>query len=221
MQGGRESRCKKPCLNLNRQDRHARPLDAGEKVMPNRKLRYGLFTAGLLLEGFSFLVCWGNALTLEGRSESLEKLCIAGTIVGSVIACLAVITSAVMSRRFVPLAAVVLGGVVGALAGRSLFRLGYENGSIEWMLGLCIAPIGMWLGWLGGASGNRSVVGAALGGAVSATVAALVFPMLFNREGPPINDYFYMLFGLLVGGILGSLLGAFIGWSRSGQGQVR
>jgi hypothetical protein len=189
--------------------------------MPNRTLRYGLFTAGLLLASFSFLVCLGNALTLEGRSEAVEKLCIVGTVAGSIIAGLGIITGAVMSRRFVPLAAVIMGGLVGALAGWSLFRLGGAESLFEWLLALCIAPIGMWLGWLGGASGNRSVVGAALGGAVSATVAALVFPMLFNREGPPINDYFYMLFGLLVGGILGSLLGAFIGWSRSGQGQVR
>jgi hypothetical protein len=189
--------------------------------MPNRKLRYGLFTAGLLLEGFSFLVCWGNALTLEGRSESLEKLCIAGTIVGSVIACLAVITSAVMSRRFVPLAAVVLGGVVGALAGRSLFRLGYENGSMAWMLGLCIAPIGMWLGWLGGASRHRVVAKASLGGAVGALLAALAFPNLFDREVRPLNDDFWTLIGLFMGGVVGTLLGAFIGWARSGQGQAR
>ena len=189
--------------------------------MPNRKLRYGLFTGGLLVAGFSFLVCWGNALTLEGRSESLEKLCIAGTIFGSVIACVAIITGSVMSRRFVPLATVILGGLAGALVGWSLFRLGGAESLFEWLLALCIAPIGMWLGWLGGASGNRGVVGAALGGAVSATVAAIVFPMLFNREGPPINNYFYVLIGLLVGGILGILLGGFIGWSRSRQGQFR
>jgi hypothetical protein len=189
--------------------------------MPNRKLRYGLFTGGLLVAGFSFLVCWGNALTLEGRSESLEKLCIVGTIAGSIIAGLAIITGAVMSRRFVPLAAVILGGLAGALAGWSLFRLGGAESLFEWLLALCIAPIGMWLGWLGGASGNRVVAGAALGGTVSATLAALVFPILFNQEGPPINNYFYMLFGLLVGAILGSLLGAIIGWSFRRQAQFR
>jgi hypothetical protein len=195
--------------------------NAGVRVMPNRKLRYGLFTAGLLLAGFSFLVCRGNALTLEGRRESLEKLCIAGTIVGSVIAGLAVITSAVMSRRFVPLAAVVLGGVVGALAGKSLFRLGYENGSMEWMLGLCIAPIGMWLGWLGGASRHRVVATASLGGAVGALLAALAFPNLFDREVRPLNDDFWTLIGLFMGGVVGILLGGFVGWLRSEQAQVR
>lgn len=82
------------------------------------------------------------------------------------------------------------------------------------MLALCIAPVGMWLGWLGGASGNRVLVGAALAGPVGAMIAGLAFPILFNREGPELENYFEALIGLLIGGFVGSLMGAFIGWSR-------
>jgi hypothetical protein len=79
---------------------------------------------------------------------------------------------------------------------------------MEWLLALCIAPIGMWLGWLGGASGNRRVAGAALGGTIGATLAAVAYPILFNWEGPSLNNYFWILDGLFIGGFVGSLVGA-------------
>jgi hypothetical protein len=69
-----------------------------------------------------------------------------GVVAGSTIAGGAIIAGALMSRRFVPLAAVIMGGFVGALAGWSYYRLGGGTSIMEWMLALCIAPIGMWLG---------------------------------------------------------------------------
>jgi hypothetical protein len=161
----------------------------------------------------SIFLCIAKAL--EIRESFL------GVVAGSTIAGGAIIAGALMSRRFVPLAAVIMGGFVGALAGWSYYRLGGGTSIMEWMLALCIAPIGMWLGWLGGASGNRVVVGAAVGGAVGALLAALAFPILINMEGPPIDNNFWALVGLLVGGFLGSLLGAFIGWSGSGRDRYR
>jgi hypothetical protein len=178
-----------------------------------RTLRYGMFVAGLLLAAMSFLLCIGKALAM--RDSFL------GVVAGSTIAGGAIIAGALMSRRFVPFAAVIMGGFVGALVGWSYYRLGGGTSIMEWMLALCFAPIGMWLGWLGGASGNRVVVGAALGGAVGAMLAALAFPILFNMEGPLIDNNFWALIGLLVGGFLGSLLGAFIGWSGSGRDRYR
>jgi hypothetical protein len=168
-----------------------------------------MFVTGLLLAAMSLFLCTGKALDM--REGFL------GVVAGSTIAGGAIIAGALMSRRFVPLAAVIMGGFVGALAGWSYYRLGGGTSIMEWMLALCIAPIGMWLVWLGGASGNRVVVGTALGGAVAAMLAALAFPILFNMEGPPIDKNFWALVGLLVGGILGSLLGAFIGWSGNGR----
>jgi hypothetical protein len=172
-----------------------------------------MFAAGLLVATVSFLLCFGNALAGEGAREEITRVAALGVVGGSTVAGGAIITGAVMSRRLVPLAAVIMGGLVGALAGWSFFRLGGAETIMEWLLALCIAPIGMWLGWLGGASGNRVVAGAALGGGVGATLAALASPILFNMEGPPINNYFYILVGLPLGGFPGSLLGAFIGWS--------
>jgi hypothetical protein len=176
-----------------------------------------MFVAGLLVAALSFLLCFGNALAGEGAREETTRATFRGVVGGSGIAGGAIITGAVMSRRFVPLAVAIVGGLVGAVAGRSLYRLGVGESIMEWMLALCIAPIGMWLGWLGGASGNRVLVGAALGGAVGAMLAALAFPNLFDREVRPLNDDFWALSGLFIGGVVGSLVGASIGWSRSGK----
>jgi hypothetical protein len=134
-----------------------------------------------------------------------------------------IVMGAVMSRRFLPFAAIIMGGVAGAAGGWSLGSLLFGGGTSlsEWMVAVCLTPVGMWLGFLGGASGSRVAVGAAVGGAIGAMLGALAFPILFNIEGPPTNNAFWALFGLLVGGFLGTLLGAFIGWSRSKQGIVR
>jgi hypothetical protein len=172
-----------------------------------------MFVAGLSVATMSFLLCLGNALVGEGAREEITRVAALGVVGGSAVAGGAIITGPVMTRRLVPLAAVIMGGLVGALAGWSLIRLGGAHTIMEWLLACCIAPIGMWLGWLGGASGSRVVAGAALGGGVGATLAALAFPVLFNMEGPPLNNYFYILVGLPLGGFPGSLLGAFIGWS--------
>jgi hypothetical protein len=169
----------------------------------------------------SFLLPFGKALVGEVPREETTMASFLGVVGGSTIAGGAVITAAVMSRRFVPLAAVIMGGLAGAVAGRSFYRLGCITSIREWMLALCIAPIGMWLGWLGGASRNRVVVGAALGGVVGALLAALAFPMLFDREGPAINNDFWALSVLFIGGFIGSLVGASIGWSRSGKDRRR
>ena len=189
--------------------------------MGYRTLRYGLFVIGLLVAAMSFLLCFGNALVGEGAREDITRAAALGVVGGSAVAGGAIITGAAMSRRLVPLAAVIMGGLVGALAGWSFFRLGGAHAIMEWLLALCIAPIGMWLGWLGGASRNRVVVGAALGGVVGALLAALAFPMLFDREGPAINNDFWALSVLFIGGFIGSLVGASIGWSRSGKDRRR
>jgi hypothetical protein len=141
-----------------------------------------MFVAGLLVVALSFLLCFGNALAGEGAREETTRATFLGVVGGSGIAGGAIITSAVMSRRFVPLAVAIVEGLVGAVAGRSLYRLGVGESIMEWMLALCVAPIEMWLGWLGGASANRVVIGAALGGGIGATLAAVAFPILFNKE---------------------------------------
>jgi hypothetical protein len=173
-----------------------------------------MFVAGLLVAATSFLWCFGNALVGEVPREEPTTATFLGVVAGSTIAGGAILTGAVMSRRVVPLASVIVGGLGGALAGRSLYRVGYVGESRAWMPALCIAPIGMWLGWLAGASRNQVVAGAALGGAVGALLAALAFPNLFDREVRPLNDDFWALSGLFIGGFVGSLVGAFIGWSH-------
>jgi hypothetical protein len=183
--------------------------------MGYRTLRYGMFVAGILLAGMSLLLAIGNGLAGEGAREEIMRAASVGVVCGSIIAGGAIFAGAVISRRFVPLAAVIMGGLVGAITGWSLERLGGAHSVFEWMLPLCVAPVGMLLCWLGGAGGNRVVVGAALGGAVGALIAALAFPILFNREGPELENYFEALLGLLIGGFVGSLVGAFIGWLQS------
>jgi hypothetical protein len=69
-----------------------------------RTLRYGMFVAGLFVAGVSLLVCIGNDLALEGRSGSIAMLSILGMIGGSIIAGVAIITGALMSRRVVGIA---------------------------------------------------------------------------------------------------------------------
>jgi hypothetical protein len=120
-----------------------------------------------------------------------------------------------MSRRFVPLAVIMVGGLAGAAGGWVLGSLMFAGGSLnlEWWLAVCCAPIGMWLGWLGGASRSRVAVSAALGGTVGALLGALASPILFNRDGPPANNEIWALAGLLGGAIFGSLFGALIGRS--------
>jgi hypothetical protein len=177
--------------------------------MRYRTLRYGMFVVGLLLAAVSFLVCLGNSMMLEGRKDSIDRFSILGMIGGSTLAGIGIIMGAVMSRRFVCVAVVIMGGLVGAAGGWSLASLMTLNS--EWILAVCLFPIGMWLGFLGGVSGSRAVVGSAVGGTVGALLAALAFPILFNMEGPPINNGFWALSGLLIGGFLGTLIGAFIG----------
>ncbi len=186
--------------------------------MAYRAVRYGMFAAGLVVAALSFLRCFGNALAGEGARDEVTRATFRGVVGGSAIAGVAILTGAVLSRRLVPVAAALLGGLAGALAGWWLYSLVVgTSGLFEGMLALCLAPVGMWLGWLGGASRNRAVAGAALGGAVGAVLGALVFPTLFNSQGPPINDDFGALAGLLLGGILGSLVGAPVGWSGAGK----
>lgn len=92
--------------------------------MGYRTLRYGFFVAGLLLAALSFLVCFGNALAGEGARDEVTRARFLGLVVRSVVAGGAVLAGAVMARRLVPLAAAILGGLVGALAGWLLYRLG-------------------------------------------------------------------------------------------------
>ena len=122
--------------------------------MGYRTLHYGLFAVGLFLAGVSFLVYLGNALALEGASNRMARLAILGMIGGSSIAGVGSITGAVMSRRFVTLAAVIAGGLAGAGGGWLLGSLLFPGGNwyLEWMVAVCFIPIGMWLGWLVGAS---------------------------------------------------------------------
>jgi hypothetical protein len=201
----------KPAWNCQRQ----------ERVMPMqyRVLRYGFFTAGLVLAGFGFLVCLANAMALEGGSESVERLGIFGNIAGSIIAGSVILVGAVISRRLLPLVVVVTGGLSGAAGGWFVGELLFPR--FNWLVAGCLAPIGMWLGWLGAASRSRGAVGAALGGTVGALLGALAFPILFNMEGPPMANVFWALAGLLIGGLVGILLGVFVGWSRTEQEQLR
>jgi hypothetical protein len=187
--------------------------------MRYRALRYGFFVAGLVVAALSFLMCFGNALAGEGARDEVTRATFLGVVMGSAVAGGAVLSGAVMARRLVPLAAVIIGGLASALAGWSRYRMGVGESVMEWMLAPCIAPVGMWLGWLGGASGNRVVAGAALGGAVGAVLAELAFPRLFDRDVRPLNDDFWALSGLLVGGITGGFVGAFVGRSHGEKGR--
>ena len=117
--------------------------------MGYRTLRYGIFVAGFLLAGMSFLVCWGNALAMEGWSESVEKLGILGVLGGSIIAGFGIMFGVVMSRRFVSLAVVVAGGFAGAVGGWLLGSLLFPR--LAWTAAVCLTPLGMWLGFLTGA----------------------------------------------------------------------
>lgn len=179
--------------------------------MGYRALRYGLFVIGLLLSAMSLPLFYFPG---EGAREEIRRPAVVGVVGGSAVAGVAILTGAVMSRRFVPLAAVIMGGLVGASAGWLLFRLGGAHSVVEWMLALSLAPVGMWLGWLGGGSRNRVVVGTALGGEIGAMIAALGIPMLFNSGGPELENYFEALVGLFIGGLVGSLVGALVGWSH-------
>jgi hypothetical protein len=180
--------------------------------MQYRVLRYTIFVTGLLLAGLSFLLCFGNALTGEGRSESVENAALIGMGVGSVLSAAAIIAGAAMARRFLPLAASVMGGLAAGIGGYSLWSLNGGTSIFEWMLAGFFAPIGMWLGWLGGASRSQAVVGATVGGAVGAVVAGIAFRVLFNMDDP-IHDGGNALFGLIVGGVCGIVPGAVLGWA--------
>ena len=184
--------------------------------MQHRLLRYGFFTAGLMLAGLGFLVCLGYALALEGGSEGVERLGILGTIAGSTIAGSVMLVSAAISRRLLPLLAVIMAGLAGTAGGWFVGEILLPR--FNWLVAGCLAPIGMWLGWLGAASRSRGAVSAALGGTVGALIGALVFPILFNMDGPPLINVFWALAGLLIGGLLGILLGVFIGRSHTEQG---
>ena len=121
--------------------------------MGDRTLRYGRFVIGLLVAALSFLLCFFPG---EAAREEFTRASFLGVVAGSAIAGGAIITGAVRSRRIVPLAAVILGGLVGAYAGWSLWRLGGAESIVAWLLALCFAPIGMWIGWLGGGERQQS-----------------------------------------------------------------
>jgi hypothetical protein len=144
-------------------------------------LHYGIFVAGLLLAGLSFLVVCGTSLALEGRSESIEKVGFLGMIAGSILACVGIIMRAVMLRRVVPFAIVFTGGLAGAVEGWLLGSL-LVNGAnwtlerimagfpipegqwyLEWVMAVCLTPYGMWLVLIAGA---RKAVWIFLGGLV-------------------------------------------------------
>jgi hypothetical protein len=144
-------------------------------------LLYEVFVAGLLLSGLGFLVVCANSLALEGRSESIERVGFGGMIAGSLIACVAIILRAVMLRRVVPFAFVIVGGLAGAVEGWLLGSL-WVNGAnwtpewimasfpipedpwyLEWVLAVCLTPCGMWLVLVAGA---RKAVWVFLGGLV-------------------------------------------------------
>jgi hypothetical protein len=105
-----------------------------------------------LLAGVSFLVYLGNGLALEGASGGVARFGILGMVGGSVVAGAAVILAVVPSRRFTPLAIVLAGGLAGGAAGWLLGSLMFYGGRyhLEWMMALCLAPVGMWLGSLAG-----------------------------------------------------------------------
>jgi hypothetical protein len=50
---------------------------------------------------------------------------------------------------------------------------------------------------------------ATVGGAIAALAAEVVFPLVFNIDGPPLNNGFYALTGLIVGGVCGIVPGLF------------
>jgi hypothetical protein len=113
-------------------------------------LRYGIFALGLSLAGVSFLVYLGNALALERASRNVARSGILGMIAGSVIAGAGIILAAVLSSRLVPLASVIVGGLAGSAGGWLLGSLLFHGGNwnLEWMVAVCLIPIGMWLGLL-------------------------------------------------------------------------
>jgi hypothetical protein len=135
-----------------------------------RLLHYGVFVAGLLVAGLSFLVACANSLALEGWSESTDKVGILGMIGGSIIACVGIMMRAMMSRRVVPFALVLTGGLVGAVEGWLLGSL-FVNGAswtlerimadfpipedrrwyLEGVFAVCLAPYGIWLVLIAGA----------------------------------------------------------------------
>jgi hypothetical protein len=125
--------------------------------MGSRTLCYGIFAVGLFLAGVGFLVYLGNALAMEGASGSIARLGILGMIAGSIIAGVGIITGAVMSRRFAPLAVVIGGGLAGAAGGWLIGSLLFPGGNwnLERMVAVCLTPIGMWLGLLAGGRGSR------------------------------------------------------------------
>ncbi len=153
-------------------------------------------------------------MLLEGRIATLETLSLLGMIAGGIIAGLAILVGALRSRRFVPLVVVLLGGVAGVVPSW------WVANWWSWPLAVFLSPVGMWLGWLGGASRSRTAVGAAVGGTVGAAQAALAFPTLLRTGGYPDNA-FWALSGLPLGGCVGILLRGSVGWLRNEQSQCR
>ncbi len=118
----------------------------------NRRARYGIFAAGLFVAAVSFLVYLVNASTMEGASDSLATLAMLGMIAGSIIAGVGILMGAAMSRGLGPVAIVLAGGLAGATAGWFLGSFMFSGGrwNLEWMMAVCFAPVGMWLGLLAG-----------------------------------------------------------------------
>jgi hypothetical protein len=80
--------------------------------MRHKLLRYSVFAIGLLLASMSFLLCLGNALTGEGRSQGVENAALIGMGLGNLLASSAILVSAVMARRRLPLAVSVIGAAI-------------------------------------------------------------------------------------------------------------
>jgi hypothetical protein len=115
-----------------------------------RAVHYGIFVAGLLLAGVSFLVYLGNAMALEGASRTIARWAVLGMVGGSILASAGVVIAAA-PRRSVALA-FLAGGLAGAAGGWLLGSLVFPGGNwyLEWMVAVCLTPIGMWLGLLAG-----------------------------------------------------------------------
>jgi hypothetical protein len=123
-----------------------------------RGVRYGVFLSGLLLAGASFLLYLGNALAMEGSSESLEWAGIVGMIVGSIIAAAGLGGRMTRDQRHGPPVRILAAGLVGGVGGWLLGSLLFPGGRypLEWMLAVCFVPLGMWLGALTQPRGSES-----------------------------------------------------------------
>lgn len=106
--------------------------------MRSRALHISFFILGLLLSGMSFMVYVGNALTGEGRSDSVALAGILGMIAGSVTTAAGALMRAAARRRFAP---VIVGGLVGAAAWLvGLFVFFGGRAGLEYWLAICVAP---------------------------------------------------------------------------------